>query len=84
MQARLHAQRPPPGGCLNLGAFFSAQPDTPAKLAGFAFAFAHLEIACGPATMTHQPSARTSEHLESRAASARSSAEFSATTTRMG
>ena len=32
-------------GGLNLGAFFSAQPDTPAKLAGFAYAFEHLEIA---------------------------------------
>ena len=30
---------------MNLGAFFGAQPDTPAKLAGFAFAFEHLEIA---------------------------------------
>jgi ferritin-like metal-binding protein YciE len=32
-------------GALNLGAFFGAQPDTPAKLAGFAFAFEHLEVA---------------------------------------
>jgi len=32
-------------GALNLGAFFTAQPDTPAKLAGFAFAFEHLEVA---------------------------------------
>ncbi len=32
-------------GALNWGAFFSAQPDTPAKLAGFAYAFEHLEIA---------------------------------------
>jgi ferritin-like metal-binding protein YciE len=32
-------------GGLNIGAFFAAQPDTPAKLAGFAFAFEHLEIA---------------------------------------
>ena len=32
-------------GALNNGAFFAAQPDTPAKLAGFAFAFEHLEIA---------------------------------------
>jgi ferritin-like metal-binding protein YciE len=31
-------------GGMNLGAFFGAQPDTPAKLAGFAFAFEHLEI----------------------------------------
>src|SRR4051794_32877461 len=32
-------------GGANLRAFFAAQPDTPAKLAGFAFAFEHLEIA---------------------------------------
>ncbi len=32
-------------GALNLGAFFTVQPDTPAKLAGFAYAFEHLEIA---------------------------------------
>jgi ferritin-like metal-binding protein YciE len=32
-------------GGLNVGAFFAAQPDTQAKLAGFAFAFEHLEIA---------------------------------------
>jgi ferritin-like metal-binding protein YciE len=32
-------------GGMNIGGFFFAQPDTPAKLAGFAFAFEHLEIA---------------------------------------
>ena len=32
-------------GGLNIGAFFGAQPDTPAKLVGFAFAFEHLEVA---------------------------------------
>lgn len=32
-------------GGLNVGAFFAAQPDTPVKLAGFAYAFEHLEIA---------------------------------------
>jgi ferritin-like metal-binding protein YciE len=32
-------------GALNWGMFFQAQPDTPAKLAAFAFAFEHLEIA---------------------------------------
>ncbi|HZO59335.1 MAG TPA: DUF892 family protein [Solirubrobacterales bacterium] len=32
-------------GALNWGLFFASQPDTPAKLAGFAFAFEHLEIA---------------------------------------
>jgi ferritin-like metal-binding protein YciE len=31
-------------GALNWGTFFQAQPDTPAKLAGFAYAFEHLEI----------------------------------------
>jgi hypothetical protein len=31
-------------GALNWGAFFGAQPDTPAKLAAFAYAFEHLEI----------------------------------------
>jgi ferritin-like metal-binding protein YciE len=31
-------------GGLNWGAFFQAQPDTPAKLAAFAYAFEHLEI----------------------------------------
>jgi ferritin-like metal-binding protein YciE len=32
-------------GALNWGGFFAAQPDTPAKLAGFAYAYEHLEIA---------------------------------------
>jgi ferritin-like metal-binding protein YciE len=32
-------------GALNWGIFFKSQPDTPAKLAGFAYAFEHLEIA---------------------------------------
>ncbi len=32
-------------GALNWGMFFSAQPDTPAKLAGFAYAVEHLEVA---------------------------------------
>jgi ferritin-like metal-binding protein YciE len=31
-------------GALNWGGFFAAQPDTPAKLAMFAYAFEHLEI----------------------------------------
>jgi ferritin-like metal-binding protein YciE len=31
-------------GALNLATFFKAQPDTPAKLAGFAYAFEALEI----------------------------------------
>ncbi len=32
-------------GALNWGAFFQGHPDTPGKLAAFAFAFEHLEIA---------------------------------------
>lgn len=32
-------------GALNWGTFFAAQVDTPAKLAGFAYAFEHLEVA---------------------------------------
>jgi ferritin-like metal-binding protein YciE len=32
-------------GGVNLGGFSGVQPDTPAKLAGFAFAFEHLEVA---------------------------------------
>jgi ferritin-like metal-binding protein YciE len=31
-------------GALNWGMFFAAQPDTPAKLAGFSYALEHLEI----------------------------------------
>jgi ferritin-like metal-binding protein YciE len=31
-------------GAINWGTFFAAQPDTPAKLAGFAYSFEHLEI----------------------------------------
>ena len=32
-------------GALNWGGFFAAQPDTPAKLAGFAYAVENLEVA---------------------------------------
>jgi ferritin-like metal-binding protein YciE len=32
-------------GALNWGAFFASQPDTPLKLAGFAYAYEHLEVA---------------------------------------
>jgi ferritin-like metal-binding protein YciE len=32
-------------GGFNVGGFFGAQPDTPAKLTGFAYAFENLEIA---------------------------------------
>jgi ferritin-like metal-binding protein YciE len=54
INARLHAHDASPSklkdaamrlGALNWGAFFKAQPDTPAKLAGFNYAFEHLEIA---------------------------------------
>jgi ferritin-like metal-binding protein YciE len=33
-------------GALNWGVFFAAQPDTPAKLVAFSYAFEHLEMAC--------------------------------------
>src|SRR5919112_177872 len=54
VEERLHAHGAKPSrfqntgmriGGLNVGGFFGAQPDTPVKLAGFAFAFEHLEIA---------------------------------------
>jgi ferritin-like metal-binding protein YciE len=44
-----HASRVQDGalriGGLSLAAFFAAQPDTPVKVAGFAYAFEHLELA---------------------------------------
>lgn len=54
LEERLYAQDAKPSrfqntalrlGAVNLGAFFAAQPDTPVKVAGFAYAFEHLEIA---------------------------------------
>jgi ferritin-like metal-binding protein YciE len=54
LEERLHAQDAKPSrfqntalrlGAVNLGAFFATQPDTPVKVAGFAYAFEHLEIA---------------------------------------
>ena len=54
LEQRLHARDARPSrfqntalrlGAVNLGVFFAAQPDTPVKLAGFAYAFEHLEIA---------------------------------------
>jgi ferritin-like metal-binding protein YciE len=54
VEARLNARGADPSGfqdagmrigALNLAGFFAAQPDTTPKLAGFAFAFEHLEIA---------------------------------------
>jgi UDP-glucose 4-epimerase len=53
LEERLHAHGASPSpikdaalraGGLNLGGFFGVQPDTTTKLAGFAFAFEHLEI----------------------------------------
>jgi ferritin-like metal-binding protein YciE len=53
VEARLHALGGSPNklqdavmrlGALNWGGFFAAQPDTPAKLAGFAYAFEFLEV----------------------------------------
>jgi ferritin-like metal-binding protein YciE len=53
LEARLEARGAKPSklkdaalrvGALNWGAFFAAQPDTPAKLCAFAYAFEHLEI----------------------------------------
>ena len=53
IEERLQARRAGPSalkdaamrlGALNWGAFFQAQPDSPGKLAAFAFAFEHLEI----------------------------------------
>lgn len=52
-------------GALNWGMFFMAQPDTPAKLAAFAYAFEHLEI--GAYEMLRRVAAKAadpeSEHL---------------------
>jgi ferritin-like metal-binding protein YciE len=71
-------------GGLNLGVFFGAQPDTPAKLAGFAFAFEHLEIAAYEQLMRvaqrvgDAESARVAERTaaEERAAAAALRAQF--------
>jgi ferritin-like metal-binding protein YciE len=71
-------------GGVNLGAFFGGQPDTPAKLAGFAFAFEHLEIAAYEQLMRvaqlagDEESARLAERIaqEERAAAAALRAQF--------
>ena len=71
-------------GGLNLGGFFGAQPDTPAKLVGFAFAFEHLEIAAYEQLMRvaqragDEDSARLAERIarEERAAAAALRAQF--------
>jgi ferritin-like metal-binding protein YciE len=47
-------------GALNWGGFFAAQPDTPAKLAAFAYAFEHLEIA------SYELMSRVAERVEDR------------------
>jgi ferritin-like metal-binding protein YciE len=74
-------------GGVNLGAFFGAQPDTPAKLAGFAFAFEHLEIAAYEQLLRvarragDDETARIAERIvgEERAAAAAIRARFEAT-----
>src|SRR5215217_2223434 len=71
-------------GGLNLSGFFGAQPDTPAKLAGFAFAFEHLEIAAYEQLMRvaqlagDEESARVAERIatEERTAAAALGAQF--------
>jgi ferritin-like metal-binding protein YciE len=71
-------------GGINLGAFFGAQPDTPAKLAGFAFAFEHLEVAAYEQLMRvaqsagDEETARLAERIarDERAAAAALRAQF--------
>jgi ferritin-like metal-binding protein YciE len=73
-------------GGVNLGVFFGAQPDTPAKLAGFAFAFEHLEIAAYEQLLRvaqkagDEETARIAERIagEERAAAAAIRARFEA------
>jgi ferritin-like metal-binding protein YciE len=73
-------------GGVNLGAFFGVQPDTPAKLAGFAFGFEHLEIAAYALLQRvarragDDETARIAEHIavEERAAAAAIRARFDA------
>jgi ferritin-like metal-binding protein YciE len=65
-------------GALNWGAFFAAQPDTPGKLAAFAFAFEHLEIAGYELlrrVATRAGDAQTATLAESIAAEERAAAE---------
>jgi ferritin-like metal-binding protein YciE len=65
-------------GALNWGTFFQAHPDTPGKLAAFAYAFEHLEIggyellAC---VATHAGDAQNATLAQSIAAQERSAAE---------
>ena len=73
-------------GGVNLGVFFGVQPDTPAKLAGFAFAFEHLEIAAYEQLLRvaqragDEETARIAERIagEERAAAAAIRARFEA------
>ncbi len=53
-------------GGLNWGVFFQAQPDTPAKLAAFAYAFEHLEI--GAYELLRRLAARASDPETEQAA----------------
>jgi ferritin-like metal-binding protein YciE len=53
-------------GALNWGAFFGAQPDTPAKLAGFAHAFEFLEV--GAYEQLKRVAVRAADHETARAA----------------
>ena len=53
-------------GALNWGAFFQAQPDTPAKLAAFTYAFEHLEI--GAYEMLKRVAARAGDEETERTA----------------
>lgn len=55
-------------GALNLGAFFKAQPDTPAKLAGFAYAFEALE--CGAYELLRRTARRAGDETTAAMADA--------------
>lgn len=71
-------------GALNWAAFFGGQPDTPGKLAAFAYAFEHLEIAgyeqlrIVARRAADAETARTVERIlgEERAAADRLAADF--------
>ena len=65
-------------GGLNWGTFFQAHPDTPGKLAAFAYAFEHLEIGgyeLLARVATHAGDAQTATLAESIAAEERMAAE---------
>ena len=65
-------------GALNWGTFFQAHPDTPGKLAAFAYAFEHLEIAGYELlrrVATRAGDAQTATLAESIAAEERAAAE---------